>query len=1024
MNISEISIRNNVFAWMLMAALLAFGGIAFQRMGVSQMPDVDFPVVSISVGLEGAAPEVMELDVVDPIEGALTAVQGIRSISSNSRTGTASISVEFGLDKKIDVAVQEIQSALSRVMRQLPNNVDPPSVRKSNPEDQPILWLSVTSDRHSQKELMSIVRDQIQDRFSTISGVGEITLGGFVEPNLRVWLDQKKLSRYQLTASDVINTIQREHSELPGGRIETSTKELNIRTMGEAPTIEDFGRITISRRGGTLNYMPIPLHDVANLEDGTADVRSISHAQGKIAVGIGVRKQPGENAVRVGHDVKSRVREIAAQLPDGVHIDVRFDSTQFIEEAVKELNFTLILSALLTAAVCWLFLGSWTATMNVVLAIPVSVVGSFIVLNMLGFTLNTFTLLGLSLAIGIVVDDAIMVLENIVRHRESGKSRVRAALDGSREISLAALAATAAIMAIFLPVAFMQGIIGKYFWHFGVTLTVAVALSLLEALTLTPMRCSRFLNVGERTSWLGRTVDAAFALSANAYRRLIPLCLKHPFLTIGIAMLFFAGTLAIGRHLKQEFVPAQDQGRLMIRLQTPVGSSLSFTEQTLHEVERTLGELPEVDSYFSSIGGFGGAQVNTGMIFLNLKPRQQRKLSAQQLIPMLRQKLGQNKKARITIQDPSLAGFTAKRGFPVEFSIRGPDWDRLIELSRKMMEAMDKTGLMADIDTNYQSGMPEVRIIPDRLKARQYGVDVAEITQTVNVMMAGAIAGRFSQGGRRYDVRVSLPREDRNAPDAIKELKVRNDRGELIPLGTVVTLTEQPSLQAISREDRQRAIGVFANVAAKSSQAEAIAAVQKLAHEILPEGYVAVITGSAQTFQESFRSLLFALLLGIAVSYMVLASQFNSFAHPITILMALPFSISGAFIALYLFGQTLNIYSMIGLILLMGIVKKNSILLVEFTNQMRERGLPTHEALLEACPIRLRPILMTSIATIAGALPPALALGPGAESRVPMAISVIGGVMVSTVLTLFVVPSAYSLLDRLGAKFTRPVEDR
>lgn len=1009
MNISEISIRNHVFAWMLMAGLLIFGGIAFERMGVSQLPDVDFPNVSVNVTLDGASPEVMEMNVVDVLEGALTSVPGINSISSSSRTGSAYISVEFGLDKNIDVAVQEVQSAISRVQRQLPADVDPPSVRKSNPEDDPILWLAVSAENMSRKDLMTLVRDQVQDRFTTIDGVGEVTLSGYIEPNLRVWLSQEKLVQYQLTASDIIAAIQREHSEQPGGRIETSQQEFNIRTLGEAPTIKDFENITITRRGGSLNYAPIPLKSVARVEDGTADVRSLSRAQGKLTVGIGIKKQPGSNSVKVAHDVKARMSMVASQLPKGVDINVRFDTTQFIEEAVSELNFTLIFSAVLTALVCWLFLGSWTATINVVMAIPTSVVGTFIVLHAVGFTLNTFTLLGLSLAIGIVVDDAIMVLENIVRHQEKGKNRLQAALDGSREITLAALAATMAIIAIFLPVAFMSGVIGKYFLQFGVTLSVAVAISLLEALTLTPMRCSRFLSVAPRTSLIGKTIERGFDLSAELYRKLMPITLRYPFITIVIATGFFVGTLLVGKLLKQEFIPAQDQSRLTIRVQTPVGSSLTFTDAKMQELEKYLSSRPEVEGYFSSVGG---GQVNTGNISLTLKSPKERKLSAQQLSVQFRKHFRAIKDARITIQDPSLATLGGRRSSPVSFSIRGPDWEKLIDYSKEIQDKMEESGLMTDVDTNYQDGMPEIQVIPDRIKARQYGVDVSEISATVNVMMAGAIAGKYSKASRRYDVRVSLPDESRTSVDLLKKLNVRNNRGELVPLANVVNITEKQSLQTITRDDRQRSITVRANVAPHSSQAAAITAVQSFTQQVLPTGYYAVVSGSAKTFQESFAGLFLALILGIIVSYMVLASQFNSFIHPVTILIALPFSVSGAFIALYIGGQSLNIYSMIGLILLMGIVKKNSILLVEFTNQMREQGLSTKDALIEACPIRLRPILMTSIATITGAIPPALAIGPGAESRIPMALSVIGGVIVSTVLTLFVVPCVYSLFDQ------------
>ncbi len=1020
MKLSEIAIKNHVFAWMLMAGLLIFGGISFTRMGVSQLPDVDFPVVSINVNLDGASPEVMELNVVDIIEGGLTSVPGIKSMSSSSRTGSGHISIEFGLDKNINTAVQEIQSALARVQRQLPTNVDPPTVSKSNPDDQPILQLAVTADGMSRKELMTLVRDRVQDYFTTVEGVGQITLGGYLEPNLRVWLSQEKLNHFQLTASDVIKAIQLEHSEQPGGRIETTTEEMNIRTLGEAPTIKDFENISVTRRGGAMNYRPIALKDIAKIEDGTADVRSLSRAQGKVAVGIGITKQPGTNSVEVAKAIKQRMKEVAAQLPKGVEIGVRFDTTQFIEEAVNELNFTLIFSAVLTALVCWLFLGSWSATLNVILAIPTSVVGCFIVLNSFGFTLNTFTLLGLSLAIGIVVDDAIMVLENIVRHKEEGKDRVQASLDGAFEITGAAIAATIAIIAIFLPVTFMDGVIGKYFLQFGITLSVAVAISLLEALTLTPMRCSRFLVVTARTSWVGRNIEKSFDGAASLYRKMIPVTLNHPWLTIFSATLFFIATLGIGNVLKKEFVPPQDQSRLIVRLQTPVGTSLAATNEKFLRLEKYFTSRPEVDGQFTSVGSGGGASVNAGNIFLTLKAPKDRKLTAQQLATEFRKDLKKIPGAKVTIQDPSLSGLGGSRSFPIQFTVKGPDWAKLIEFSKAVMSSMEKSGLMTDIDSNYQDGMPEVQVIPDRIKARQYAVDVSEISTAVNVMMAGAIAGKYSQGGRRYDVRVGLPATSRSSTETLKQLNVRNSQGELIALHKLVNLTQRNGLQAISREDRQRAITVRANIAPNSSQAEAIDVVQKITKATLTEGYSAVVSGSAKTFEESFRGLMIALFLGILVSYMVLASQFNSFIHPITILIALPFSVSGAFIALYLGNQTLNIYSMIGLILLMGIVKKNSILLVEFTNHFREKGFGAREALIEACPVRLRPILMTSIATIVGAIPPALAIGPGAESRIPMALGVIGGVFVSTFLTLFVVPSVYSLLDRLNGSARKP----
>ncbi len=1022
MNISEISIRNHVFAWMLMTSLLLFGFIAFKRMGVSQLPDVDFPTVSVSVSLDGASPEVMELDVADTIESALTTVPGIKNMSSTSRTGSTDVSVEFDLSKDIDVAVQEIESAMSKVLSRLPKDVDPPSIRKSNPDDQPILWISVISEKMDRRQLMTYVRDKVQDRFSTVAGVGEIFLSGYYEPSLRVWLSQEKLNQFELTATDVVSAIQREHSEKPGGRIENSTREVAIRTMGEAPNREDFENLTISRRGGSVNHRPIPLKYVATVEEGTSDIRSISRTDGLTAVGLGIKKQPGANSVEVAQMAKKRLNEIIKQLPEGTRAMVRFDQTTFIEESVSELNFTLLFSALLTALVCWLFLGSWSATLNILLAIPTSVVGTFIVLNALGFTLNTFTLLGLSLAIGIVVDDAIMVLENIVRHKEMGKSRLQAALDGSKEITLAALAATAAIIAIFLPVAFMDGVIGRFFWQFGITLSVAVGFSLLEALTLTPMRCSRFLDTAPRTSRLGKAVEQGFVNAASLYRKVIPTTVKHPWKTLGVALGIFALTLFIGTRLRSEFIPTQDQSRLIIRLQTPVGSSLTFTDSKIQLIEAYLKARSEVEGYFSSAGGGGGSsQSNSGFLYITLKPANKRSKSAQDLSTEFRRDLSKIPDAKIILYDPSLGVLGGRRNYPIAFTITGPNWETLAESSKKVRQKMEETGLMTDVDSNYQDGMPEIHVIPDRVKAREYGVDVSEISQTVNTMLAGVIAAKYSKDGRRYDVRVGLPVESRATMDIIKKIKVRNTDGELVPLSYVAKIKESTSLQSISREDRQRAINVVANVVKGGSQTAAIDAVNKIAREVLPEGYSALPSGSSKTFQDSFNGLLIAFVLGLVVSYMVLASQFNSFVHPITILMALPFSLSGAFLALFLGNQSLNVYSMIGLILLMGIVKKNSILLVEFTNHFRHKGLSAKDALYEACPVRLRPILMTSIATIVGAIPAALAWGPGAESRVPMALAVIGGVTLSTLLTLFIVPSVYVLLDRFEGESSNEV---
>ncbi len=1023
MTLSDTSIKNPVFAWMLMAGLIVFGTISFQRMGVSQMPDVDFPVVSVSLAWEGAAPEVMETDVVDVVEDVITSIQGVRDISSTTRQGQATITIEFELGRDIDVAVQEVQTKIAQAQMRLPRELDPPVVIKTNPQDQPIMWLGVSGDMPI-RDLMGYVQDHVKDQFQTISGVGDVFLGGFLERNLRVWIDANKLAAYQLTVDDVINAIQQEHAEVPAGRIETSIRELNVRAMGEAASVEEFGNIIIARRGGQPIYKPIYLKEIATVEDGLADARRLSRIMGKPAVGLGIRKQRGANEVAVAHRVFQRLAEVKKQLPKGLDIGVNFDRTRFIEDSIHELTFTLVLSAILTSLVCWFFLGSWSATLNILLAIPTSIVGTFICLYFFGFTLNTFTLLGLSLAIGVVVDDAIMVLENIVRYRERGIERVEAARLGARQITFAAFASTLAIIAIFLPVAFMSGIIGRFFFQFGVTISVAVALSLLEALTLAPMRCSQFLQVGERRTALGKTVEGSFRWLAAHYQTVLDRALNHRVLVVVVAVAFFFASLCLVPLLRKEFVPPQDQSMFLVRLQTPVGSSIDFTSERFKKAEAFAMSRPEVDRYFGAIGGFGGGEVNSGILFLVFRQPRQRpivppathRLSQQELMAIFRKELNAIPDLKAFVQDLSLSGFSAQRGFPIEMTVRGTDWDELAKSSEAMKDRMAKSGLMTDVDTDYLTGIPEVRVRPDRMQAAERGVSMETIGRTINALIGGERVGKYTRGGRRYDIRVRLIPSQRTQQQDIEQLWVWNNRGELVQLKDVVTITEKPALLTITRKGRERAISLFANVAPGISQADALQAAGRIAKEALPQGYHAVFGGSTETFKESFQSLIFALWLGVLVSYMVLASQYNSYLHPVTVLLALPFSVSGAVIALWLGRQSLNIYSLIGLILLMGIVKKNSILLVDFTNQLREQGLGVREALMKACPIRLRPILMTSVSTIAAAMPPAMAIGPGAETRIPMAIAVIGGVTLSTFLTLFVVPCAYSLFTKIERK--------
>lgn len=1014
MSITEACLRKPVLAWMLMIATIVFGLVAMSRIGISQFPDVDFPTITVAVNWEGAAPEVIEHDVVEPIEEAVVQVEGVKSITSSARQGTASITIELDLSRNVDAALQDVTTKVSQAQQRLPRDLDPPIVSKTNPEDQPIMWVGL-SGPYAPQMLSDFARYRLKEKLQTVPGVGEVMMGGYLERNVRIWLDAARLNEKGVTVTDITRALRREHVELPAGRLETQGREINVRVLGEALDLETLRKIVIRESAGS----PVYLEDAALVEDGFEDVRRMARVSGMPAQGMGIKKQRGSNAVAVASGVKQALKEVESTLPEGMELNILFDSTRFIEQSVDHIYVELGLSVLLTALVCWMFLGSLSSTLNVILAIPMSLLGTVAVIYFLGFTLNTFTLLGLSLAVGIVVDDAIMVLENIFRHAEQGKDRTRAAREGTQEITFAALAATVAVIAIFIPIVFMKGIIGRFFLQFGVTLCVAVALSYLEAITLAPARCAQILDVKhEERKGLGKLVDRSFDALSRAYSWILVKGLKYPVAVLVVGGLLMAGSVTAMQKLPGEFVPSQDQSRLMLRMQTAVGSNLAETDALLKKAETYVNNRPEVARAFMVVGGFGGGGVNSGVMFVTMKPKGERPVTQAEFAGMLRKELNSYPGLRTVVQDLSQAGFTAQRGFPVEFSVRGADWEKLVEITDRIKGELTASGAVVDLDTDYQLGMPELSIMPDRARAADLGVSVEEIATTLNALVGGVRVGKYSAGGRRMDVRMRLLAEQRTRPEDLAKLQVRSATGELIPLSAMVTSAEHPALQQITRRDRERAITVFGNVAPGRSQDEALSIVERLGKEA-PAGYRVVLGGASVAFRESMGGLVFALILGIIVAYMVLASQFNSFMHPVTVLTILPLSLAGAAFGLLFAGKTLNIFSMIGILLLMGIVKKNSIILVDYANEIKNQGVSALEAMQRAGPIRLRPILMTSVATLMAAIPPAFGMGEGSEVRAPMAIAVIGGLTLSTGLSLLVVPAFYVIADRLKTRFGR-----
>jgi hydrophobe/amphiphile efflux-1 (HAE1) family protein len=1009
MSLTDICIRRPVLAWMIMAATVVFGAVAAARIGISHLPDVDFPNITVQVTWEGAAPESIESDVVEIIEEALAQVEGITAIASTSRQGNAQITIELALERNVDIALADVQTKIAQAVRRLPRDIDPPVVSKTNPEDQPIMWVGLAGP-YSPQMLADVSRYRLKEKLQTLAGVGEVSMGGYLERNVRIWADASRMDERGLTVRDLIGALQREHVEVPAGRLDTEGREISVRVLGEALDLATLRKIVVREVAGN----PVYLEDVALVEDGFEDERRRSRFQGMPAQGLAIRKQRGANAVAVAHAVKATIAEVQKTLPPGMEVGEMFDTTRFVEESVHEVQFELLLAVALTAIVCWLFLGSLSSTLNVILAIPMSLLGTVAVIYFLGFTLNTFTMLALSLAVGIVVDDAIMVLENIHRHfdKGQGRDRVKAAREGTREITFAALAATLAVVAIFIPVVFMKGVVGKFFLQFGVTLCVAVLLSYLEAITLAPARSAQILRPQHQRNIIGRLADRAFDHLARGYAWVLRRGLRWPGTVLALSAALMVGAWFVLRSTPTEFVPHQDQSRINIRLQTAVGSDIEETDRLLKRAESFVMNRPEVLREFLVIGSFMGGSTNGGLMFVTLKPPEQR-MSQLAFMGLLRKELNSYPGLRATIQDLSQSGFTANRGgaFPVEISVRGSDWDKLVEISQDVREQLARSGTVVDVDSDYQVGMPELRISPDRARAADLGVSVEDISTTLNALVAGLRIGKYTSGARRVDVRLRLLAGQRSRPEDLARLRVRSARNEMIPLSAVTTLEERPALQAVTRRDRERAITIFGNVAPGHTQSEALATANRLATG-MPTGYRLVPGGASVTFQESMSSLGFALALGIIVAFMILASQFNSMLHPITILTVLPLSVAGAIVALSLRGITLNIFSMIGLLLLMGIVKKNSIILVDYANQLRAEGADAVSAMARAGPVRLRPILMTSIATLMAALPSSLGLGPGSEVRAPMAVAVIGGLVVSTALSLLVVPAFYVVADR------------
>jgi HAE1 family hydrophobic/amphiphilic exporter-1 len=1005
MTLPELSIKRHVLAWMMSGVLVLLGVISYQRIGVDRFPYIEFPVISVTTRLQGANPAIVDSSITNIIETSVNSVPGIEHIQSTSSPGVSVVTITFDLDKDIDVGFNEVQSKVNQVLRRLPDDVDPPVVAKVETGASPIMWLALRGDR-TQQQLNQYAANVLKKRLETVDGVGEVRLGGRRDRTIRVNLLPERMAAMGVTPQDMLAAFNKEHVQLPGGFLVGQKSEYLLKLDMEFHSLREMGTMVVGYRDGA----PIRLKDVAEIEDGLADYRQLAHFNGEPTVGIGMVKIANSNTVAIIDEIKRRLEtEIRPQLPPGMSIEIASNDALYIQEIINALKEHLVEGTLLAAAIVLLFLRSLRSTLIIATAIPVSLMGAVAVMYFSGFTFNTMTLLALLLLIGVVVDDAIVVLENIFRHREKiDPDPLTSALNGSREVVFAVLAATLSLVCIFAPVIFMSGIIGQFFKSFAVVVTFGVLVSLFVSLTLTPMLCSRYLKVAPQHGRVYYALDRFFAGIDQQYRRLLQLALNFRWLVVAITLLSVASSAWFFQQVKKEFVPEEDEGRFIVYMKTPLGSSIDYTNSRLVEVEKVLGSHPEILTYFTAIGLGQAGQVNQGFASVRLKDRAERDLSQQELLKILRVELGEIPGVRAFPAPVPIVG--GQRGDPLQFNVAGPNLDQVGALANRFQERISSLPGMGKVDLDMQLDLPELVMTVDRVRAASFGLSANDVAYALNMLTGGVDVAKYNDepgDGERYDIRIKAKEGTLAQPADLNKIFLRSQEGELVRLDTVARFEQNLGAAIIGRFDMQYAANFYATPTI--ALGDAVQQVRNVAAEILPPGYTVKFVGQAEELGKTVQNMIFVFALAMALLYMVLASQFNSFLQPLIIMLAQPLAIIGGVMALWLMNHSLNIYSMIGLVLLIGLVAKNSILLVDLTNQRRDEGLGIDAALQDACPIRLRPVLMTSLTVILALMPAALGFGAGAETNGPLAVAVIGGMITSTLLTLVVVPAVYSL---------------
>lgn len=1012
--LAELCIRRPVFATMLITALVVMGAFSFSGLGVDLFPRIDFPTTTVTTVLVGASPEEVETTVTQKIEEAVNTISGIDEMRSVSAEGISQVFVTFTLDKDPDVAAQEVRDKVNGILRDLPEDIEPPVVEKFDTDASPIMAIAISSPRDP-RETTKIVKDEIKENLETVAGVGQVRFIGERVRQIQVLLDPQRMAAYNVTVDQIAAALRAQNVEIPGGRIDEGRRELTLRTMGRITRSSDFGEIIVA----SVNGSPVKVRDFATVEDSAEESRTLARLDGGPAIVLEIRKQSGTNTVQVIDGIKARLNELRQTLPGDFRLELVRDQSDFIVASFHAVLEHLILGGIFAAAVVMLFIRNWRATLIAGVAIPASIISTFLLMNVMDFTLNQITMLALTLVVGIVIDDAIVVLENIFRFQEEKKlDPVTAAIEATRDIGLAVLATTLSLIIIFLPVAFMGGIVGRFMSSFGYTAAFAIGVSLLVSFTLTPMLSARYLKIDHSNHGGSGTKEKGFfKLLSNGYGRMLLWSVGHRKTIIAISVAVVLSTIPLFMLLGMDFLPQDDQSEFEITVRAPVGSALQGTDQVMRQIEAEVRQLPEIQNLLTTIGADGQTRVERGAILVKLKPLKERKYNQQDIMAMARERLVKFRELKISIQPPAAISGGGFANVDIQYFVQGPDLDKLTEYATRISDELRKTPGVADVDTTFEPGKPEIRANINREKASDLGANVASIASALRILVGGEDqVTTYREGKDRYDVLLRVQKQFRNSPEVLNQLYVPSSTIGNLALSNVVHLDQGSGPSQIDHYNRQRQITILANVLRGQSQSEVIARINQIVAQLeIPPTYRVGLIGRSRELGRSAYYFVLAFVLSFAFMYMVLAAQFESFIDPITILVSLPLAVPFALLSLLLARENYSvIYSSLGILMLFGIVKKNAILQVDHIKRLRASGVERADAIYHGCQDRLRPILMTTAALVAGMIPLALGTGPGAGSRRTVAVVVIGGQTLCLLLTLLVTPVVYSVFDDLA----------